>query len=42
MGINFIDTIVVRRVLERGTSTIDAPVLPAEFIGKQNKQQSEN
>ncbi len=42
MGINFIDTIVVRRVLERGTSTTDAPVLPAEFMGKQNKQQSED
>jgi hypothetical protein len=42
MGINFIDTVVVRRVLERGTATIDEPVLPAEFMGKQNKQQSEN
>jgi len=37
MGINFIDTIVVRRVLEHGTTTTDAPVLPAEFMDKQNK-----
>ncbi len=42
MGINFIDTIVVRRILERGTSTTDTPVLPAELMGKQNKQQSED
>ncbi len=35
MGINFIDTIVVRHNLERGTAFEEKPVLPAEFIGKQ-------
>ena len=35
MGINFIDTIVVRHNVERGTTSEDKPVLPAEFIGKQ-------
>jgi hypothetical protein len=34
MGINFIDTIVVRQNLERGTASTDKPVLPAEFMGK--------
>ncbi len=42
MGINFIDTIIVRTNLERGTKYTDTPVLPAEFMGKQNKEQSEN
>jgi len=41
MGIDFIDTIVVRTSLNKGTSTTDEPVLPAEFMGKQNKQNSE-
>ena len=35
MGINFIDTIVVRHNVERGTASEDKPVLPAEFMGKQ-------
>ncbi len=35
MGINFVDTIVVRHNLERGTAFEEKPVLPAEFIGKQ-------
>jgi len=35
MGINFIDTIVVRHSLERGTASKDKPVLPVEFMGKQ-------
>lgn len=34
MGINFIDTIVVRHTKERGTATEDKPILPAEFIGE--------
>ena len=42
MSINFTDTIVARRLLERGISTIDALVLPAEFMGRQNKKQSED
>ena len=35
MGINFIDTIVVRHSLERGTASENKPVLPAEFMGKE-------
>jgi len=35
MGINFIDTIVVRHSLERGTASEDKPVMPAEFMGKE-------
>jgi hypothetical protein len=35
LGINFIDTIVVRQNLERGTASTDKPVLPSEFMGKQ-------
>lgn len=42
MGINFIDTIVVRHNVERGTSFEDKPVLPAEFMGKQTLQANEN
>ena len=34
-GINFIDTIVVRHTLEKGTAFEDKPVLPAEFMGKE-------
>ena len=41
MGINFIDTIVVRRTIERGTATIDGPVKPAEFMGEENKKSTE-
>jgi hypothetical protein len=40
MGINFIDTIVVRRSLNKGTTTTDEPTSPAEFMGDQNKQAS--
>ena len=42
MGINFIDTIVVRHNLERGTSSEEKPVLPAEFMGKQTAQVNED
>ncbi|NIS94898.1 MAG: hypothetical protein GTN97_03100 [Nitrosopumilaceae archaeon] len=42
MGINFVDTIVVRHNVERGTSSEDKPVLPAEFMGKQTSTINEN
>ena len=42
MGINFIDTIVVRHNLERGTASEDKPVLPAEFMGKQTTKANED
>jgi hypothetical protein len=42
MSIKFIDTIVVRHNVERGTSSEEKPVLPAEFMGKQNTQANEN
>ncbi|MBA4453692.1 MAG: hypothetical protein ACO2Y5_06565 [Nitrosopumilaceae archaeon] len=38
MGINFIDTIVVRHTRERGTASEEKPVLPAEFMGKQTSK----
>ena len=41
MGINFIDTIVVRRSLNKGTSTSNEPATPSEFMGEQNKQNTE-
>ena len=37
-GINFIDTIVVRHTLQKGTSSTDKPVLPAEFMGKETSK----
>ncbi len=40
-GINFIDTIVVRHSLERGTASEDKPVLPAEFMGKETTKANE-
>jgi hypothetical protein len=42
MTMNFADTIVVRRSLNKGTSTIYGPTLPSEFMGDQNRQQTEN
>ena len=42
MGINFIDTIVVRRTIERGTATVDGPTKPAEFMGEENKQSTDD
>lgn len=42
MGINFIDTIVVRHTRERGTASEDKPVLPAEFMGKQTSKINED
>ena len=41
MGINFIDTIVVRRSINKGTSSTSEPTTPAEFMGEQNKQNTE-
>ena len=41
-GINFIDTIVVRHSLERGTASEDKPVLPAEFMGKETTKANED
>jgi hypothetical protein len=42
MGINFIDTIVVRRSLNKGTTSTNEPTSPAEFMGEQNKQNTED
>lgn len=42
MGINFIDTIVVRHNVERGTASEDKPVLPAEFMGKQTTKSNDD
>ena len=42
MGINFIDTIVVRHNIERGTASKEKLVLPAEFIGKETTKINEN
>ena len=42
MGINFIDTIVVRHTRERGTASENKPVLPAEFMGKQTSKINED
>ncbi len=41
-GINFIDTIVVRHTLERGTAFEDKPVLPAGFMGKETSKSNED
>jgi len=40
MGIDFIDTIVVRSA-NKGTSTATGPVEPSEFMGAQNKTNEE-
>jgi len=42
MGINFIDTIVVRRSLNKGTSSTDESTTASEFMGKQNTQNTED
>jgi len=42
MGIKYIDTIVVRQNLERGTAFTDQPVLPAEFMGKETSRTNED
>ena len=38
--IEFVDTIAVRRIIHKGTSTTDKPVLPSEFMGEQNKEKT--
>jgi hypothetical protein len=38
MGIDFIDTIVVRHVLERGTSSSGSPIKPVDFMGEENRK----
>ena len=40
-GINFVDTVVVRRSLNKGTATTSEPTLPSEFMGEQNKQKTD-
>ena len=42
MGINFIDTIVVRRSLNKGTTTTDEPTSTSEFMGEQNKKNTDD
>ena len=42
MGINFVDTIVVRHTRERGTASENKPVLPSEFMGKQTSKINED
>ena len=41
-GINFIDTIVVRQTLERGTASTDKPVMPVDFMGKETSKTNED
>jgi hypothetical protein len=41
-GINFVDTIVVRHSLERGTASEDKPVLPMDFMGKETTKVNED
>ena len=41
-GINFADTIVVRQNLEKGTASVEKPVLPADFMGKETARVNED
>ena len=41
MGINFLDTIVVRRSLNKGTSSTHESATPSEFMGNQNRQNTD-
>jgi len=41
-GINFIDTIVVRRSLNKGTSSISESTSKAEFMGGQNTEKTDD
>jgi hypothetical protein len=41
-GVNFVDTIIVRQSIEKGTSSVEKPVLPAEFMGKKNSKSNED
>lgn len=40
-GIDFVDTIVVRRTTDKGTRVIEGPVKPTVWVGKEFKQQEE-
>lgn len=40
MGINFIDTIVVRQTSNKGTSSSDAPIKPVDYMGDETKQKN--
>jgi hypothetical protein len=40
MGMNFIDTIIVRQVSERGTASANLPVKPVDFMGENNKKKN--
>ena len=40
MGIDFIDTIIVRQVSERGTSSSCAPIKSMDFMGEENKKRN--
>ena len=42
MGINFIDTIVVRRSLNKGTSSTTESTSKAEFMGGQNTEKTDD
>jgi hypothetical protein len=39
-GIDIKDTIVVRHVSERGTSSSGSPIKPVDFMGEENKKQN--
>jgi hypothetical protein len=41
-GINFADTIIVRQSIQKGTSSIEKPVLPSEFMGKETSKYNED
>lgn len=40
MGINFVDTIIVRQVSNKGTSSSYAPFKPVDYMGDENKKQN--
>lgn len=40
MGINFIDTIVVRQVSNKGTSSSQTPIKPVDFMGDETKEKN--
>ena len=41
-GVNFVDAVIVRQSIEKGTSSVEKPVLPAEFMGKKNSKSNED
>ncbi|MGI9566332.1 MAG: hypothetical protein ACR2LL_04880 [Nitrosopumilus sp.] len=40
MGINFVDTIVVRRVSNRGTTSEEVSIKPVDYMGDENKKKN--